>query len=164
MAALTAGNRAPEFSLEGIDALPLKLAHPGEGATVLVFYKNSCPTCQLALPYLERLYQRLAGAPLRFWGISQDDADQTRAFAERYDLTFPLAPDSPGYSVSNAYGLTNVPTIFLVEPEGTIAWTSVGFSRADLEALATNLHRRFRLPGVTPLFVASDDAPLMKPG
>ena len=164
MVALTAGSRAPEFSLDGIDGRSLILKHPGEEATVLICFKNSCPTCQLALPYLERLYQRLDGAALNFWGLSQDDPEATRAFAEQYSLSFPLAPDTAGYPVSNAYGLTNVPTIFLVEPEGTIDWTSVGFARADLESLAARLHRRFRIPGVIPLFVASDDAPLMKPG
>ena len=164
MAALTAGNRAPEFSLEGVDGRPLVLKHPGEEPSVLVFFKNSCPTCQLALPFLERLYQRLDGAGLNFWGLSQDDPEATRTFAGQYSLTFPLAPDSAGYPVSNAYGLTAVPTLFLVEPEGTIAWTSVGFARADLEALAARLHRRYRIPGVTPLFVEADDAPLMKPG
>jgi peroxiredoxin len=164
MTALAAGSQAPEFSLAGIDGREHSLRHPGEGATMLVFFKNSCPTCMLAFPFLQRLYERVEGAPLRFWGISQDGAPETRVFGEQQGASFPLLPDGMGYPVSNAYGLTNVPTLFLVEPDGTISRTSVGFSRADLEGLAAEFRNRFRLPGVTPLFVASDQAPALKPG
>ena len=148
----------------GIDSGTYSLTGAQSEAAFLVFFKNTCPTCILMLPYLQRLYERVEGAPLRFWGISQDSPEETRALGEQYSLTFPLIPDGPGYPVSNACGLTNVPTWFLVEPDATIARVGTGFSRADLEALASDLHSRLRVPGVAPLFVSSDPAPEMRPG
>jgi peroxiredoxin len=164
MTALAAGSRAPEFNLEGIDGRTYSLRHPGEEPALLVFFKNTCPACMLAFPFLQRLHQRVEGAPLRFWGISQDGAAETRTFGEQYGITFPLMPDGKDYPVSNAYGLIAVPTLFLVEPDGKISRTSVGFSRADLEGLAAEFRQRLRIPSVTPLFVASDEAPALKPG
>jgi peroxiredoxin len=164
MAALKAGERFPSFTLMGIDAASYSLTAAGAEPALLTFFKNTCPTCILIFPYLQRLYERVEGAPLRFWGISQDGAAETRAFGQEYAVTFPLIPDGPGFPVSNACGLTNVPTWFLVEPDATIARVCVGFSRADLEALAAELRKRLRIPGVAPLFVPADDAPALRPG
>ena len=164
MTALAAGIRAPEFSLKGIDGATFSLDPSTEETTLLVFFKNSCPTCLLALPFLQRLYRRVEGTALRFWGISQDSPDETRAFALRCGLTFPLLPDPPGYPVSDAYGLTNVPTLFLVEARGILSRRSMGFSRADLESLASELQRRFRSGGAGPLFAPSEDVPALRPG
>jgi peroxiredoxin len=164
MSTLSVGARAPGFSLPKPEGGSLELTVPGKTPTLLAFYKNSCPTCQLTLPFLQRLFERVEGAPLDFWGISQDSAADTRAFGEQYGITFPLGHDAPEYPVSKAYGLTHVPTVILVEPDGSVSRLLVGFSKADLEALASLLHRRFRIPGVTPLFVPTDDVPEVKPG
>jgi peroxiredoxin len=164
MTALAAGSRAPDFSLTGLDGRSYSLEPGDESPALLVFFKNSCPTCMLTFPFLQRLYERVEGSPLRMWGISQDGVDDTRAFGERFGASFPLLPDGGGYPISTAFGLTHVPTIFLVEPGGVISRASVGFSRADLEGLAAEFRKRFRLPGVTPLFVDSDQAPVLKPG
>ncbi len=37
--------------------------------------------------------------------------------------------------MSNAFGITNVPSLFLVEPDGVISLASQGFVKRDLEAL-----------------------------
>ena len=161
---LRAGDKAPPFTLAGIDGAAYSLAGSGSVPSLLAFFKNTCPTCVLTFPFLQRLYERVQDAPLHFLGISQDSAAQTRVFADQHGITFPLLPDGAAYPVSNEYGLTSVPTMFLVEPDGTLSWTSVGFSRADLEGLAAGFHGRFRIPGVTPLFVEADDAPAMRPG
>lgn len=161
---LKTGDAASGFALEGIDGKRYALQDGGGEVTFLAFFKNSCPTCQLIFPFLQRLFERLDSAPLRFWGISQDDAAQTQAFSQQWGIHFPLLPDASGYHVSNAYGLTNVPTLYLVEPGGRIVWSSMGFVKSDLEALAAELRRRFRIPGVTPLFVESDGVPELKPG
>ncbi len=46
---------------------------------------------------------------------------------------------SGGYAISNAYGLTNVPTSFLIAPSGEIEVSSVGWSKRDVEAMNQRL-------------------------
>jgi len=164
VAALIVGSRAPEFSLAGTDGRTFSLSHPGEVPALLVFFKNSCPTCNLLFPFLQRLHDRVRRTSLLLRGISQDGEADTRNFGSQHGVTFPLLPDGTDYPVSNAYGLTSVPTLFLVETDGTISWTTVGFSKADLESLASQLGRRFGLQGVAPLFAATDEVPVLKPG
>jgi hypothetical protein len=51
-------------------------------------------------------------------------------------VTFPvLIEDGPKYAVSASYGLTNVPTVFLIAADGTIEFTSVGWARSDINEL-----------------------------
>jgi peroxiredoxin len=103
------------------------------GPAVLVFFKNTCPTCQYALPFFERVHQGKA----KVVGISQDGPEDTAEFAAEYGLRFPMLLDSAekGYQASNEYGISYVPSIFLVEGDGKIAMAWDGFSKADMEEL-----------------------------
>lgn len=141
MAALSAGVRAPEFTLPTVDGRSVSLSEAlSRGPVVLTFFKISCPVCQYALPFIERMYRANRGSNVSFIGVSQDNARDTRSFLKEYGVTFPVALDDPGnYAVSNAYGLTNVPTLFYIAPSGEIELSSVGWSKADVEAINQKL-------------------------
>jgi peroxiredoxin len=137
MAALATGAKAPEFELKGLDGKPFSLGDElGRGAVVLVFLKVSCPTCQYALPFFERLHKAYGNKGISLVGVSQNDAKDTAAFIKEFGITFPvLLDDLRSYAVSNAYGLTNVPSIFWVAQDGEIEVSSVGWLRADFEEI-----------------------------
>src|SRR5471032_583594 len=112
------GSRAPDFRLPRLDGGQVTLQElVSSGPVVAAFFKISCPVCQFTFPFLERLYQRYGGDSVTFLGVSQDDAKATKKFASEYGITFPMAPDEKDYPASNAYGLTSVPTIFLIDPD-----------------------------------------------
>ena len=67
--------------------------------------------------------QRYGSEEIAFLGISQDSAKPTKEFADEYGVTFPVLLDAEGYPASNAYGLTNVPTTFLIDTDGTVKLT-----------------------------------------
>ena len=69
-------------------------------------------------------------------GISQNGKKDTAAFLKQYGVTFPvLLDDTSTYPASNAYGLTNVPTIFWIAQDGEIEIASIGWSRKDVEEI-----------------------------
>jgi len=125
---------------------------------LLAFYKVSCPTCQYVFPFLERIYRGRTDGDIGMYAISQDDAESTREFDREFGITLPtlLDREEDGYPASNAYGLSHVPSMFLIEPDGTIAWSLVGFHKKELEALGTKL-------GVSP-FRDGEQVPEMKSG
>jgi peroxiredoxin len=132
---LESGARAPEFRLPLLDGGHLSLAEiVAGGPALLVFFKISCPVCQLAFPFFERLHQP---GKLPVYGISQNEAADTRDFARRYAATVPMLLDlrGTGFPVSNAYGLTNVPTAFLIERDGSIAQTIHGWNKRQMTEL-----------------------------
>lgn len=141
MAALTAGTKAPEISLAAVDGKTFSLQGTlKQGPVLAAFFKVSCPVCQYALPYLERLHKAYGDQKITIVGISQDDKRNTIAFLKEYGVTFPTLLDDPnGYAVSNAYGLTNVPTWFLIGQDGEIEISSVGWVKKDVEGLNRKL-------------------------
>lgn len=162
MAALPAGTKAPEINLPAIfngkDEGKFSLqAALNQGPVLAAFFKVSCPTCQYAFPYLERIYKAHGGKKITIVGISQNDRSDTAAFLKEYGVTFPTLLDDPnGYAVSNAYGLTNVPTLFLIGQDGKIEITSVGWVKQDVEDINDKLAAAEQTPPL-PIFKPGED-------
>ncbi len=136
---LPSGSRAPDFELPTLEGESLRLSQALEsGPVMLVFYKRSCPTCQLTFPFIQRLFAA-AGSNMRFWAISQDEEEETRAFVREYGLEFPVLVDAHPYPVSSDYGLRFVPTVYLVSGDQTIQVADFGFSKPTLSAIAGRL-------------------------
>jgi len=114
MAALATGTRAPDFELKTLGGKRFSLSEElARGPVVLAFFKVSCPICQFAFPYLERLHKAYRQKGYALVGVSQNTAEESAAFNKEFGVTFPvLLDDTRTYPVSNAYGLTNVPTVF----------------------------------------------------
>ena len=101
-----------------------------QGPVVLVFFKISCPTCQLTIPFLDRLAKNSAA---RIVLVSQDDAQGTKQFLDHFHVQLPVVMDElKVYPASNAYGITHVPSLFVVEVDGGISWALNGFHRTEL--------------------------------
>ena len=164
MTNINPGNVAPGFSLKGLDGKRYSLeALTQKGPVVAAFFKISCPVCQFTFPFLERIYKRHGGDGVTFLGISQDDAKATKSFASEYGVTFPMALDEKGYPASNAYGLTNVPTIFLIDTDGTVKVTCMGFDKKGLETIAAALAESRKIASAA-LFLPNESVPAHKPG
>lgn len=133
--ALATDVQAQEFSLTTTTGKSIILSETlKRGPAVLAFFKVGCPVCQYAFPYIERLWKNHKTEPVTFLGISQDNLADTEAFVKNYGVTFPVALDDPKrYVVSNAYKLTNVPTVYLIDRDGFIRVSSVGWLRKELE-------------------------------
>lgn len=131
---LEANQPAPEFTLADTTGQSRSLEQIlADGPAVFAFFKISCPVCQFALPFLNRIRE---GGKLQVIGISQDDARYTTQFLSEYTPGMPaLLDDERRYEVSNAFGITHVPSVFLVEPSGQISVALDGFSKSVFEQL-----------------------------
>lgn len=166
MPALEAGVQAPEIELQFLDGQKFSLKEARKtGPVVAAFFKVSCPVCQMAAPYLDRIFKAYQkSGKFTFVGVSQDNAADTQAFNKRFGVTFPVLLDPAGkYPVSNAYGLTNVPTTFLISQDGEIQFSTVSWSKADME----QLNRRLAMlsnESVLPVFQPGEKVAEFKPG
>jgi len=158
MPALTSGKTAPDFTLRALDGKSFNLKDALlHGSAVLVFFKVSCPTCQYALPFYQRLFKAYKSQHVTLVGVSQNDADETKAFAKEFGISFPLLlDDTRKYVVSNAYGLTNVPTSFWIGNEGEVEITSVGWSRAEFDQINRKMAEAERTAAL-PIFQSADE-------
>jgi peroxiredoxin len=168
MAALPAGTKAPDFSLPAVfrgknnnnseDGGTFSLqAALEQGPVLAVFFKVSCPTCQYTLPFLERIHKAHGDKKVTIVAISQNNQPDTAAFLKEYGVTFRTLLDDPnGYAVSNAYGLTNVPSLFLIGQGGQIEISSVGWVKQEVEDINRKLAAAHHAPP-PPIFQAGED-------
>lgn len=166
MPALVAGKDAPRFTLPLLQGGSFSLDEAlARGPVLLAFFKISCPVCQFAMPYVERLYKAYGNSGVTIVGVSQDDASATRQFMKEFGLSsLPIVlEDTKSWKTSNEYGLTNVPTLFFLAPSGNIEVSCVGWSRADMEQISREM--AFRSGGTEiPLIHAGESVPDFKAG
>jgi peroxiredoxin len=163
---LQPGSPAPNFILPDADGRPFPLADAlRRGPVLLVFFKIACPTCQYALPFVERLAERLDGSPVTVWAVSQDSPEHTAMFNREFGISLRPLFDSEDeiFPVSEAYQIAFVPTLFVIEQDGTISRTSTGFNKKELEEIAAHLSAAAGREAA-PLFAADENVPLSVPG
>ena len=165
MAALSTGTLAPDFTLPAMDGKQFSLKDAlARGPVLAAFFKISCPICQFAFPYLERIYKAYGNRNVSIVGVSQNDKKDTAAFIKEYGITFPvLLDDTHTYPVSNAYGLTNVPSIFWVAQDGEIELSSVGWVKKDIDEINRKAAEIIS-DGLKPVFRAGEDVPDFRAG
>jgi peroxiredoxin len=150
------GSRAPDFRLARLGGGEATLTElMANGPILLAFFKVTCPVCQLTFPYLERLHNP---ANLPVYGISQNCEEDTLEFNRYFGVSFPtlLDREEDDFPASNAYGISNVPTLFLIERDGTIARAIEGWQRKQIEWLGGRV-------GVAPIR-PEEKVPDWKPG
>ena len=160
MAALDPGTPFPPITLR--DETGAAVASP-RGETLYAIFKTTCPTCEMTWPYLERIRRMSDEKGLSILAVSQDDAAKTAEFAARTGSSLATVYDPKPWAASDALGLTTVPTLFRVGPDGVVAETIVGFDRERLRALA---RRASTIAGKPPaeLMRPEDNVPAVKPG
>jgi peroxiredoxin len=150
---------APHFTLPLLSGNGDRKIRPGE-AVLLLFFEADCPTCALTIPYLNRLSKRVGFDTII--GISQDEHSPTAEIVERLGVEFTIVTD-PELSASRLYNPTAVPSLFLLNRDGRIANTEVGFDKKELNEIAIQLCREV---GCEPFVLAEqfDGNPDQKPG
>lgn len=153
---LQPGDPAPSFSLTHLEGGALRL--PAGKPALLVFFETDCPTCHLAIPYLNRLALHL-GERAVVIGISQDGELPTRELIVNLPIGFAVGLDT-GLRVTRQYDPQAVPTLFLIDGEGKVTQTMTAFDKAELNTIGAAL-------AGDPAFVlagAHDGAPARKAG
>ncbi|HEY8446167.1 MAG TPA: TlpA disulfide reductase family protein [Thermomicrobiales bacterium] len=134
------------------------------GPVLIGIYKSSCGASKAMMPMLERLHQRYGDQGLTVLGVAQDSANITRSFARRYGITFPLLVEGEDYPISKHFDIFATPTVYVIRPDGTIAFTAMGFLREQVNDLGAAVAAEL---GRAPEPVVRDDEeeiPLFVPG
>lgn len=162
---LPEGSSAPDFELPAADGSSFRLSRQRDnGPVMLAFYKSSCPTCQLTIPFIEQLFDGFdGGARPAIWAVSQDDAGETMEFIRRFGLSFPVLIDEHPFQVSSDYRLQYVPTLYLIDSDGRIRVADHGFSKPALTTIAGMFSEHLKQPAPV-LFRDTDGLPERRPG
>ncbi len=121
---------APNFELEDVDGKRVRFAEfRGKNPVFLNFWASWCPACRQETPENEKLYQLLGPKGLKFVSISIDKGpgalNNVQKFMEEFKLSFNPLLDTKG-DVMELYGVTAIPTTFLIDRKGMIVAKEIG--------------------------------------
>ena len=122
---------APDFTLPQTDGDPVALgALLADGPVVLVFAHADCPTSVLALRRLAAL-----GPGARIACLAEETPEAAARLARRTGFRPPVLSQPAPFEISRAYAVEAVPTAVLVQPDGSVTDTVVGWDADGYERL-----------------------------
>jgi cytochrome c biogenesis protein CcmG, thiol:disulfide interchange protein DsbE len=119
------GRPAPQLPTQVLSGHRVTLASLHGKPAVINFWASWCGPCKKEAPELERLAQGLHGTASLVGVDWNDSTANARSFVSENHWSYPVLRDGAG-EVGNAYGLTGLPTTFVLNPQGDIVETLRG--------------------------------------
>jgi peroxiredoxin len=128
-AAEAARKPAPDFTLKDENGASVRLSDYKGKVVLLNFWATWCGPCQIEIPWFEQFEQQYKSQGFAVLGVSMDDegwpAVKPFIAAHKVNYRILLGNDSVGELYG---GLDALPTSFLVDREGRLAYTHVGLA------------------------------------
>lgn len=137
---LANGTPAPDFAATAPDGSTVHLSDYKGKTVVLDFWATWCPPCQAAMPHLEKVYQQVKDKNVAVLGVCvfDDKAAYDKWVTDKkgtYD--FPTAFDPAGRGknsiASKLYHVSGIPTQYVIDKDGKIAASMVGYDEKGTE-------------------------------
>jgi thiol-disulfide isomerase/thioredoxin len=139
---------APEWELADLAGAKVKLTALRGQVVVLDFWATWCPPCRDEMPILEEMHRQFATSPVKILALNCEGIEDRKAwdaavrnFVREIKATLPVLSDYDG-TVQDAYNVTALPTIVVIDREGAVRYRNVGFDprikkvlRAQIESL-----------------------------
>lgn len=163
---LSQGEKAADFELWALESN--KVWRLGDvlsrGPVLLVFVKESCPTCQFALPLVDRIFGNYPDSRVSIVTIAQDEPEVAYQMVHDLRLKLPVLLDRDPYPVSESYGFGFVPAFFYVGHEGKLEHVIEGFAREELKQMNEKIARANGLGSPISFIEPGEDVPFFRPG
>ena len=133
---LPAGTAAPDWSLVSLKNETVTLSGLKGKVVLIDFFYKSCYPCLLALPALQELHEKYHAEGLAVIGIDPYDTkekDDIENFLAKRDVTYTVLLD--GKDVAKAYHVSGYPTMYLIDKDGKIIFSQVGYGDGVEEKL-----------------------------
>ena len=124
---------AKNFSLADTDENTIQLSDLRGKVVVVNFWAVWCPPCREEMPSLERLRRKLGEKPVAILAINQGEgAEEILSYLWGLDPVpeFPVLLDRD-MKVSAEWGVTGLPTTYLLDKNGRIVYRMIGGREFD---------------------------------
>jgi cytochrome c biogenesis protein CcmG/thiol:disulfide interchange protein DsbE len=118
---------APNFTLKDANGKPVSLSDFKGKVVLLNFWATWCGPCGLEIPWFEEFEQQYKSKGFAVLGVSMDDDgwSAVKPYMEEHKINYRVLLGND--SVSQLYGgLDALPTTFIIDREGNIAYPHVG--------------------------------------
>lgn len=137
----------PDVSLYNLDNEYVNLSElKGEKLTIIDFWATWCKPCLIAIPELNKLYEKYNGQGVNFIGINIDsprNQSKVRPFARSRGLQYDLLMD-PDQQAMRELNVVVVPTMLIFNAEGDLVFTHEGFKPGDQELILQEMEKNLK--------------------
>ena len=117
---------APDFDLKDPDGVPVRLADFRGMPLIVNFWATWCPPCREEMPSMQRAHAAVSKDGIGLIAINVgEDADTVAQFVASTQVQFPLPLDETS-KVVMSYPVRGLPTTFVVDPDGRLAYVATG--------------------------------------
>jgi peroxiredoxin len=146
-----AGDIAPNFTMQMPDGKLVQLSDFKGKTVVIDFWATWCGPCQRALPEVQKLWSSVSNQSDKVAFIGLCVSDEKPAFTKWIQdkgpsFTFNIGYDpagntSPLKGQCHQWGISGIPSMFVIDPSGKIVQSLEGFSEENEAALAATLNK-----------------------
>jgi peroxiredoxin len=147
MAAEFVGNPAPTWrelvAVQG--SVPVDVAALRGRVVVLEFWASWCTVCRMTIPTLNGWHGRYGARGLTVLGVTTDPPAYATAASVELGISYAVHSD-PGATTTQAYDAMAIPTLFLIDHEGTVRDVVVGYQSQRFAELESKLEALLAAP------------------
>lgn len=138
------GQKAPDFTLKGIDAKKHQLKeYLKDGPVMLDFWATWCVPCKQALPHLDAIYNEYKDQGFTLIAISTDNTrsvNKVKPYAKSQKWEFPVLLDTDNQVLKRYRGIS-VPHTVLINQEGKVAKVWIGYHPGEEKEIKAEVEK-----------------------
>ena len=143
---LQIGTEAPDFTLSDMKGNDVTLSEALENGPVLLdFWALWCKPCLRALPSTNALAEEFGDRGLTVLTVNTDSprsASKVRPYVKSKKFSFEVLMD-PNRSLQRLFRFNQIPQVYLIDSDGSIAYSQLGYSHALEKRLHSEVARLF---------------------
>jgi len=142
---------APRFSLPDMQDQPRELSDYLGKPIIISFWATWCPPCRKEIPYFNRAREKLKGDDIVMLFVNINEGKETIAdYIKKVPINLTILRDETAGQLTN-WNLTGLPTTFILDPEGRVAYQAMGERVWDSDDILDKVRGLKAVPAPTPL-------------
>lgn len=136
--AVQIGDIAPPFVVEDVNGNKVSISDYEGKVLLLDFWATWCPPCKDAIPHLNNLQEEFQDEGFTVLGLSIDGKPEpVKKFNDAHSLKYPVL--MADQTTIRSYGVAQVPTIYLIGPDGRVVYKQLGMDKYQEEYIKNKI-------------------------
>jgi peroxiredoxin len=139
-----AGDKAPDFTAEMLDGSSVTLSALQNKPTLLIFWATWCPPCRAELAHLQEGVIDVFGDAINVLPLSRGEKREVvEEYIAKMGYSFAVGLDSE-QKAYNLYASNYIPRCFVIDTDGTVLYSGVGYDEAVAEEVNAKLREALK--------------------